>query len=113
MLLKTFESADGKITIASRIREVRELLSRDIQCGSVAMRVLDYVLSRAMGMLPVKRGDTCRQRLIFIYEMHVRGSTMRASSGLPPEQRGAYGGLIQKIPYLKELGITAIELLRV
>ena len=38
---------------------------------------------------------------------------MRANSGVPREQRGTYAGLIQKIPYLKELGITAIELLRV
>ena len=45
--------------------------------------------------------------------MHVRGFTMRANSGVPAEQRGTYAGLIQKIPYLKELGITAIELLPV
>ena len=38
---------------------------------------------------------------------------MRANSGVPSEQRGTYAGLIQKIPYLRELGITAIELLPV
>jgi isoamylase len=48
-----------------------------------------------------------------IYETHVRGFTRHASSGLREEQRGTYAGLIQKIPYLVELGITAVELLPV
>jgi glycogen operon protein len=48
-----------------------------------------------------------------IYEMHVRGFTVDASSGLSDDIRGTYRGLIEKIPYLKELGITAVELLPV
>lgn len=48
-----------------------------------------------------------------IYEMHVGGFTRHPSSGLPPEKRGTYAGLIEKIPYLKELGITAVELMPV
>jgi glycogen operon protein len=48
-----------------------------------------------------------------IYEMHVRGFTRHPSSGLSPETRGTYAGLIEKIPYLQELGITAVELLPV
>lgn len=48
-----------------------------------------------------------------IYEMHVGGFTRHLSSGLPAEKRGTYAGLIEKIPYLKELGVTAIELLPV
>lgn len=48
-----------------------------------------------------------------IYEMHVRGFTQHESSGVAPERRGTYAGLIEKIPYLKELGITAVELLPV
>ncbi|MBE9109693.1 glycogen debranching protein GlgX [Nodosilinea sp. LEGE 07298] len=46
-----------------------------------------------------------------IYEMHVGGFTRHPSSGLPDEQRGTYAGLIEKIPYLQELGVTAVELL--
>jgi len=46
-----------------------------------------------------------------IYEMHVRGFTRHPSSGLPDATRGSYAGVIQKIPYLRELGITAVELL--
>lgn len=46
-----------------------------------------------------------------IYEMHIRGFTRHWSSGLPENLRGTYRGLIEKIPYLQELGITAVELL--
>jgi isoamylase len=48
-----------------------------------------------------------------IYEMHVRGFTVHPNSGVSPEKRGTYAGLIEKIPYLKDLGITAVELLPV
>jgi glycogen operon protein len=48
-----------------------------------------------------------------IYEMHVRGFTCHPSSGVAEGRRGTYAGLIEKIPYLQELGITAVELLPV
>jgi glycogen operon protein len=48
-----------------------------------------------------------------IYEMHVGGFTRHPSSGVPPHKRGTYAGLIEKIPYLVDLGITAVELLPV
>lgn len=48
-----------------------------------------------------------------IYEMHVGGFTRHPNSGLPEQLRGTYAGLIEKIPYLQELGITAVELLPV
>ena len=48
-----------------------------------------------------------------IYELHVRGFTQHPSSRVAPSKRGTYAGLIEKIPYLTELGITAVELLPV
>ena len=48
-----------------------------------------------------------------IYEMHVAGFTKHPNSGVTPKYRGTYAGLIEKIPYLVELGITAVELLPV
>ncbi len=48
-----------------------------------------------------------------VYEMHVRGFTADSSSGLPVNTRGTYAALISKIPYLQQLGITAVELLPV
>jgi len=44
-----------------------------------------------------------------IYELHIRGFTRHASSKV--KSPGTFAGLIEKIPYLKDLGITAVELL--
>lgn len=46
---------------------------------------------------------------LIIYELHVRGYTHHWSSGV--EHKGTFAGLKEKIPYLKELGINAVELL--
>jgi len=46
-----------------------------------------------------------------IYEMHVRGFTIHSKSGV--DHPGTYRGLIEKLPYLKRLGITAVELMPV
>ncbi len=48
-----------------------------------------------------------------IYEMHVRGFTRNPNSGVSEQKRGTFAGLIEKIPYLQQLGITAVELLPV
>ena len=61
-------------------------------------------------------GDTPLNRppsQTIVYEMHVRGFTRHPSSGVSEAKRGTYAGLIEKIPYLRELGITAVELLPV
>jgi isoamylase len=44
-----------------------------------------------------------------VYRAHVRGLTKHASSGT--EHRGTFRGVVDKIPYFKELGITTLELL--
>ncbi|MDO5510724.1 MAG: glycogen debranching protein GlgX [Weeksellaceae bacterium] len=46
-----------------------------------------------------------------VYEMHVRGFTKHESSELPETIRGTFSGIREKIPYLKKLGVTAIELM--
>jgi glycogen operon protein len=48
-----------------------------------------------------------------IYELHVGGFTRHPNSGVAAAKRGTYAGLIEKIPYLKDLGVTALELLPV
>lgn len=48
-----------------------------------------------------------------IYEMHVRGFTARENSGVESGKRGTFAGIVEKIPYLQELGITAVELMPV
>ena len=79
--------------------------------ASVAMKsvVADPDLYDWEGDQPLKRpfAETV------IYELHVRGFTRHPSSGVAADKSGTYAGLIEKIPYLKDLGITAVELLPV
>ncbi|MDO4338750.1 MAG: alpha-amylase family glycosyl hydrolase [Eubacteriales bacterium] len=60
-------------------------------------------------------GDMCQSTRelsdLVIYELHVRGFTRHPSSGV--EHKGTFAGLKEKIPYLKELGINAVELMPV
>jgi isoamylase len=46
-----------------------------------------------------------------IYELHVRGFTRHPSSGV--SHPGTFHALVEKIPYLRELGVTAVELMPV
>lgn len=59
--------------------------------------------------------ETCHPRHPYsksiIYELHVKGFTNHPNSGVGAKKRGTYAGLIEKIPYLEDLGITAVELL--
>ncbi len=48
---------------------------------------------------------------LVVYEMHVRGFTNNPNSGVPAERRGTFLGLIDKIPHLVDLGVTAVELM--
>ncbi len=63
----------------------------------------------------IERGGVVNPRIpledTIIYELHVRGYTIDASSGV--RHPGTYAGLTEKIDYLKWLGITAVELLPV
>jgi isoamylase len=57
---------------------------------------------------PVRHGHDA-----VIYELHVRGFTKRSNSGVAPERAGTFAGLVDKIPYLKQLGVTVVELMPV
>ena len=52
-------------------------------------------------------------RQTVIYEMHVAGFTRNANSGVEENKRGTFLGVVEKIPYLQQLGVTAVELLPV
>jgi glycogen operon protein len=89
----------------------RAAAMRPADNSSVAMKsvVVDPSTYDWEGDAPLRRPSA---RTI-VYEMHVRGFTCHPSSGVPDKTRGTYAGLIEKIPYLQNLGITAVELLPV
>ena len=89
----------------------REAARRMGDNTAVAMKslVVDPDLYDWQGDAPLRH----RSARSIIYEMHVRGFTQHPNSGVSERARGTYAGLIEKIPYLRELGITAVELLPV
>src|SRR5512140_2220752 len=48
-----------------------------------------------------------------IYELHVRGFTQHPSAGVSANAHGTFTGVIEKIPYLRELGVNVVELMPV
>jgi glycogen operon protein len=88
--------------------------SRDAAC-----RPGSNVGQAPLGVLPpceptaewVERRPRHAEGELIIYELHVRGFTQRANSGVRAERRGTFLGVIDKIPYLLELGVTAVELM--
>jgi isoamylase len=89
----------------------RDLASGPAENTATAMKSVVADLSRYDW-----EGDQPLQRPFaqtIIYELHVGGFTRHPSSGVPPEKRGTFAGLMEKIPYLKDLGIAAVELLPV
>ena len=87
----------------------RHQASRYGETNAIAMKsvVVDPDLYDWEGDAPLRRPFA----KTVIYEMHVAGFTRHPSSGVAPERRGTYAGMIEKIPYLKDLGITAVELM--
>ena len=71
--------------------------------------VLDVSTYDWEGDVPLQRPSS---RTI-VYELHVRGFTRHPSSAVCERASGTFAGLIEKIPYLQRLGVTAVELLPV
>ncbi|HEX9135347.1 MAG TPA: alpha-amylase family glycosyl hydrolase, partial [Nitrospirota bacterium] len=89
----------------------RDAARREGDNAATAMKsvVVDPSAYDWEGDAPLKRHAS---RTI-VYEMHVRGFTRNPNSGVAGKKRGTFAGLIEKIPYLQKLGITAVELLPV
>lgn len=76
----------------------------DRKVGAYHARVVEDKFD--WGDMPQSNREMCD---LVIYELHVRGFTRHPSSGV--EHRGTFAGLMEKIPYLKELGVNAVELM--
>lgn len=90
--------------------------SRAAACvpGSNAGRApLGILPARQPPAMPEKTPAPRHTHDLVIYEAHVRGFTRREGSGVAEAERGTFAGIVAKIPYLRQLGITAIELLPV
>jgi isoamylase len=108
---------DQKILLDPYARSVYfpRQFSREIarMAGSNAGRApLGVLLREAEFSVTADRRPVHTSDLV-IYEMHVRAFTARDNSGVSFNKRGTFAGVIEKIPYLKELGVTAVELMPV
>ena len=119
-----FEPAQGlrydgtKLLVDPYAREVANLANyqrtRAIGAGDNAAFALKSVVVDAAAY--DWEGDQPLQRPYVdsvIYEMHVAGFTKHPNSGVAPAKRGTYAGLIEKIPYLQQLGVMTVELMPV
>lgn len=81
----------------------------------------DNIGRAPLGILPTAQDqfhwgpETCIRHGhdLIIYELHIRGFTRHSSSNVAEDRRGTFMGVVDKIPYLKDLGITAVELMPV
>jgi len=87
----------------------RQRASEYGKSDAIAMKsvVVDLATYDWQGDTPLRRSFAST----IIYETHLAGFTRHPSSGVTAELRGTYAGMMEKIPYLRDLGITAVELL--
>ncbi|XP_070044448.1 isoamylase 3, chloroplastic isoform X1 [Nicotiana tomentosiformis] len=86
--------------------------------GDVSNKICRFFGTYDFNTLPFDWGESYKlpnipEKDLVIYEMNVRAFTADESSGLDPDQRGSYLGVIEKIPHLLELGVNAVELMPV
>ena len=82
-----------------------------IGAGSNAGKAPLGVLVRETALPSLTRTRPRHEWDAIVYELHVRGFTFSPSSGLEATTRGTFAGVAARIPYLRELGVTAVELM--
>lgn len=93
-----------KDTLVTDVR-ARALVG-EVLCGSEKIRLAGFVTEDYCWEDDKCPGLSYAQSIV--YCMHVRGFSIHASSQV--KAKGTYGGIMEKIPYFKELGITTLEL---
>ncbi|MBR5597467.1 MAG: hypothetical protein IKW30_08685 [Lachnospiraceae bacterium] len=94
-------------------KEITDLYAKVIYGNEVWGNLKEPTISAGIKIENFKWEDDKNWRYPYnesvLYQLHVRGFTKHASSGV--KKKGTFEGICEKIPYLQELGITAIELL--
>jgi glycogen operon protein len=101
--------ARGVAVPSTYSRDLAQEHGRDTSATAMKSVVVDSHVYDWEGDTPL---HTPSSRTI-VYEMHVKGFTRSPTSAVPEQTRGTYRGLLEKIPYLQDLGISAVELLPV
>lgn len=111
-----FDAGKALLDPYGRAVAVPRAFDRQAACGrgdttASAMRsvVADLAAYDWEGDAPLRR----RFAQTVVYELHVGGFTRHPSSGVAEARRGTYAGLVEKIPHLQALGVTAVELMPV
>lgn len=87
----------------------RQIVGRECFGVPVAKNQIYYKVNDLEAFYKIDGNQKISFSELFIYRLHVRGFTMDSSSGV--KAKGTFRGITEKIPYLKELGINAIELM--
>ncbi len=100
-----------KLVMAGKNYDRDAAIGRGDNCAqSLKSIVVDYSTYDWEGDMPLNRPYAGS----VIYELHVGGFTSNLNAGsIAKERRGTYAGLTDKIPYLKDLNVTAVELMPV
>lgn len=99
----------AKAIVTSRYERDAAKQSGDNCAQAMRCVVVDNSAYDWEGDQPLRRSRTNG----VIYELHVGGFTANSNSGVSTDKRGTFLGLIDKIPYLIELGVSAVELMPV
>ena len=110
--------ADGPAGVGDRYDPTRLLLDpmARVLAGRRAWGTPDHsqrrcLVTRPSSDAPMPRMPQIPREDSVIYELHVRGFSAHATSGVP--HPGTFAGVAAKIPFLQALGVTAVELLPV
>ena len=98
----------GQFLLDPYAAAILNLHEYDHNPGPARPFAINLVVDHAFDWEGIRRPHQAWSDLI-IYETHVRGLTNDPASGV--HHPGQYLGLVEKIPYLRDLGITAVELL--
>jgi len=98
-----------EVAVGTRYDRKAAIMPGDNCESALKSVVVDTSTYQWQGDLPLNRPYSGT----IIYEMHVAGFTAHPNSGVQAVKRGTYAGIMEKISYLVDLGVTAVELLPV